>query len=164
MWLSAWVFLVYTSRRLIRRKWIVTYQGQYFTIISSLSDCDRKCETWNAEPAIRTDGSSQTWPNPRVDGYGSGFGPPRVWGSGFCSVLEPNWPVYAVQTRTTGRITDLMQTLPADTWQFSVVKTTETRGRHMNSKWKPRHEYDIQAEWRWTMSLHLNYWIQHRMG
>ena len=91
-----------TSRRLIRRKRTVTYHGQYFTINSHISECDHKCETRNAEPEIGTDGSSQTRRNPRVDGYGSGFGPPRVCRSGFWPVLEPNRPVFAVQTRTAG--------------------------------------------------------------
>jgi len=80
----------------------VTYHGQYFTINSHISECDHKCETQNAEPEIGTDGSSQTRRNPRVDGYGSGFGTPRVCGSGFWPVLEPNRPVFAVQTRTAG--------------------------------------------------------------
>ena len=91
-----------TSRRLIRPKRTVTYHGQYFTINSRISECDHKCETRNAEPEIGTDGSSQTRRNLRVDGYGSGFGPPRVCGLGFWPVLEPNRPVVAVQTRTTG--------------------------------------------------------------
>jgi len=91
-----------TSRRLIRRKSTVTYQCQYFTINSSISECDHKYETRNAEPEIGTDGSSQTRRNPRVDGYGSGFGPPRVSGSGFWTVLEPNRPGCAVQTRIAG--------------------------------------------------------------
>jgi len=51
------------------------YQCQYFTINNSISDCDHKYETRHAEPEIGTDGSSQTRRNPRVDGYGSGFGP-----------------------------------------------------------------------------------------
>jgi len=102
MWLGAWVCLFCTSRRLIRRKWTVTYQCQYFTINSSISECDHKYGTRNAEPVIGTDGSSQTWPNPRVDWYRSGFGPPRVSGSGFWTVLEPNRPVFAVQIRTAG--------------------------------------------------------------
>jgi hypothetical protein len=102
MWLGAWVFLFYTSRRLIRRKWTVQYPGQYFTIIISISECDHKCETRNAEPEIVTDGSSQTRRNPRVDVYGSGFCPPSVCGSGFWTVLELNWPVFEVQTRTAG--------------------------------------------------------------
>jgi hypothetical protein len=93
-----------TSRRLIRRKRTVTYHGQYFTINSRVSECDHECETRNAEPEIGTDGSSQTRRNPRVDGYGSGFGPPRVCGSGFWPVLEPNRPVFAVQTRTAGEL------------------------------------------------------------
>jgi hypothetical protein len=67
----------------------VTYQCQYFTIHSSISECDHKCETRNTEPEIGTDGSSQTRRNLRVDRYGSGFGPRRVSGSGFCKGLEP---------------------------------------------------------------------------
>jgi len=86
----------------MRRKRTVTYHGQYFTINSRISECDHKCETRNAEPEIGTDGSSQTRRNPQVDGYGSRFGPPRVCGSGFWPVLEPNRPVFAVQTRTAG--------------------------------------------------------------
>jgi len=100
MWLSDWVFLFCTWRRLIRQKWTVAYQGQYFMIHSSISGCDHTCETGNAELQIGTDGSTQTRHNLRVDGYGSGFGPPRVCGSGFWSVLEPNRPVFAVQTWT----------------------------------------------------------------
>jgi len=80
----------------------VTYHGQYFTINSRISECDHKYETRNAEPEIGTDGSSQTRRNPLVDGYGSGFGPPRVRGLGFWMVLEPNRPVFVVQTRTAG--------------------------------------------------------------
>jgi hypothetical protein len=78
------------------------YQWRYFTINSSISESDDKCETRNAEPEIGTDGCSQTRRNPRVDGYGSGFGPPRVSGSGFWTGLELNRPVFAVQTRTAG--------------------------------------------------------------
>jgi len=54
------------------------------------------------EPEIGTDGSSQTQQNPRVDGYGSGFGPPRCSGSGFWTGLEPNRTVLAVRTWTAG--------------------------------------------------------------
>jgi len=91
-----------TSRRLIHRKRTVTYHGEYFTINSCIAECDHKCETRNAEPEIGTDGSSQTWRNPRVDSYGSGIGPPRVCGSGFCPVLEQNRLVFAVETWTAG--------------------------------------------------------------
>jgi len=92
MWLGAWVSVFCTSRRLICRKWTVTYQCQYFTISSSISEYDHKCETQNAEPEIGPDGSSQTRRNPRVDGYGSGFGPPRVSGSGFGRVWNRTDP------------------------------------------------------------------------
>jgi len=102
MWLGAWVCLFWTSRQLVCQKWTVTYQCQYFTINSCISECDHKCETWNAEPEIGTDGSSQTRQIPRVEGYGSGFGLPRVSCSGFWMGLEPNRPVFAVQTRTAG--------------------------------------------------------------
>jgi hypothetical protein len=97
-----------TSRRLRRRKRTVTYHGQHFTMNRRISECDHKCETRNAEPEIGTDGSSQTRRNPRVDGYGSGFYPPRVCGSGFWPVLEPNRPVVAVQTRTAGALPGLV--------------------------------------------------------
>jgi hypothetical protein len=102
MWSCAWVSVFCTSRRLIRRNWTVTYQCQYFAISSSISECDHKCETRNAEPEIWPDVSTQTRQNPRVDGSGPGFGPPRVSGSGFWLGLEQNRPVFAVQTRTAG--------------------------------------------------------------
>jgi len=54
------------------------------------------------EPEIGTDGSSQTRHNPRVDGYGSGFGLPRCNRSRFWTGLEPNRTVLAVWTRTAG--------------------------------------------------------------
>jgi len=58
----------------------------------------------NTEPEIGTDGSSQALQNPRVDGYGSGFGLPRCCGWGFWTVLESNRTVFPVQTRTAGGI------------------------------------------------------------
>jgi hypothetical protein len=61
-----------------------------------------KCETRNTELQIGTDGSSQPQGNQRVDDYGSGFGPPRVSGSGFWTGLELNQPGFAVKTRYTG--------------------------------------------------------------
>ena len=102
MWLGAWVSVFCTSRRLIRQKWTVTYQCQYFTIRSSISECDHKYETRNAEPEIGPEGSCQTRRNPWIDGYGSGFGPPRVTGWGFRPAWEPNRPVFVVQTQTAG--------------------------------------------------------------
>jgi hypothetical protein len=94
--------LFYTSRWLVRRKRTVTYHGQYSTIKNHISECDHKCETQNAEPEIGTNRASKTRQDPRVDGYGSGFGPPIVCGSGFWTMLELNQPVFAVQTRTAG--------------------------------------------------------------
>jgi len=61
-------------------------------------------KTHNAELEIWSDGSSQAQRNLRVGGYWSGFGPPRGRGSHFWSVPEQNRPVFAVQTRTAGRL------------------------------------------------------------
>ena len=82
----------------------MTYQCQYFRINSGISECDLKCETRNAELEIGTDMLSQTQRNPRVDGYGSGFGMARVCGVGFWMGLEPNPSVFVVQTQTAGRL------------------------------------------------------------
>jgi hypothetical protein len=78
------------------------YQCQYFKINSSISACEHKCETRNAEPEIGTDRSSQTRRNTWVDRYGSEFGLPRVSRSGCWPGLELNRPVFAVQTQTAG--------------------------------------------------------------
>ena len=56
------------------------------------------------EPKSGIDRSSQTRQNPRVEGYGSGFGPPRFSGSGFWSGLGPNRTVVVVRTRTAVRL------------------------------------------------------------
>jgi len=102
MWLGAWVWLFWTSRRLIRQKGTVSYQNQSYTINSSISECDLQYETRNAEPEIGTDKFRQSRWNPLVDGSGSRFGTPRVSGSGFWLRLEPNQPVFLLQTRTAG--------------------------------------------------------------
>jgi len=101
MWLGAGVCLFCTSRRLVCRKSTVQYKCQYYTINSSICECDHKCETRNAEPEIGTDGSTRTRRNPQVDWYGYWFGPPWVSGLGLRPGLDPNQPVFAVQTRTT---------------------------------------------------------------
>jgi len=88
----------------------VTYQGQYFRINSHISECDHKCETRNTQPEVGTDKSSQTRQNLWLDVYGSGFGPPRVCGSGFSTVLKPNRHVFAVQTRTACGLPGLVPT------------------------------------------------------
>jgi len=102
MSLGTWVCSFCSLRQSIHQKWIVMYQCQYFTIISSISQCDNKCETQNAEPEIGTDGSSLTWWHPWVDRYGSGVGLPRAGRSRFWTGLEPNCPVFVVQIRTAG--------------------------------------------------------------
>jgi hypothetical protein len=102
MWQGAYVYTFRLLRRPIHFKWSVTYIWHYFTVNSSISECDHKCETRNAQPEMGTDGSSHSRQNPQVDRYGSGFGQPRVSGSGCCTGLEPNRPVFAVQTETAG--------------------------------------------------------------
>jgi len=62
----------------------------------------------NPKLEIVLDGSNQTRQNPRVDGYGAGFGPPRSSRSGFRTILELNRTVFAVQTRTAGGLLGLV--------------------------------------------------------
>jgi len=50
---------MWSLRRPMHRKYTVTYQSQYFTINSCISECDHECETQSAEPEIGTDGCSQ---------------------------------------------------------------------------------------------------------
>ena len=139
------------SRRLIRRKRTVTYHGQYFTINSRISECDHECETRNAEPEIGTDGSSQTRRNPRDDGYGSGFGPPRVCWSGFWLVLEPNQPVFAVQTRTAGGLPG-----PGANTRFvrtvSISQRWSTLARNMLNGLSGKRHYVMRTNWNLTIN------------
>ena len=53
---------------------------------------------------VTPDRSSQTRQHPRIDGYGSGFGPPRSSVMGFQTGLEPIRTVFPVRTRTTGSL------------------------------------------------------------
>jgi len=102
IWQGACVYSFWSLRGPIHRNWTVTYKCRYFKINNSISECDDTFETRNAEPEVGTNGSSQTRQDPRVPGYGSGIGLPRVRGSGFWTGLKPNWPVCAVQIRTAG--------------------------------------------------------------
>ena len=61
-------------------------------------------ETQNTKAEIGTDRSSHTCQDLRVDRYASGFGQPSVSWSCSWTGLELNWPVFAVQTRTTDRL------------------------------------------------------------
>jgi len=75
-------------------------------------------KTRKGEPETWTDGSSQTRQNPRVEGYGYGFSPPRYSGSGFWTGLELNRTIFPVQTRTAGGLPGpVANTTPdAETW------------------------------------------------
>jgi hypothetical protein len=77
-------------------------QCDYFTINSSISECDYKWETQNEEQEIGTNGSSQIRQNLGMDGYGSRFGLPRVSHLGSWMGLEPHCHVFAVQTWPAG--------------------------------------------------------------
>jgi len=120
--LGAWVCLFCTSRRLIRRKWTVTYQCQYFTINSSISECDHKYETRNAEPEIGTGRSSRTWQSPRVNGYGSGFGPPWVSGSGFGRFWNRTDPSLRSKPGPLADYPDPLLTLDVKPWWDSTLE------------------------------------------
>jgi len=61
-------------------------------------------ETWNAEPEIGSDGTSNTRQPLRVYRYGYGFGPPRGGGPEFWLHLELTRPIFAVQALTAGRL------------------------------------------------------------
>jgi len=83
-------------------------------------------KTRKGEPETGTDVSSQTRQNPRVDGYGYGFGPPRSSGSCFWTGLEPNRTVFPVQTRTAGGLPGPV----ANTTPWSYTKCSQTLQEH----------------------------------
>jgi len=102
-WGREWFSLVFDQKggQYIRK-------GQWYTNVKILRwaignlNATRNRNTRIPEPEIGTDGCSQTWQDPQVDEYGSGFGPPRCSGSGYWTGLEPNRTVSAVRTRTAG--------------------------------------------------------------
>jgi len=110
------------------------YQWQYCTIISTISESDDNCETRYAEPEIGTAGSSATRRSMWVDGYGSGFGPPRVRGSSVWRGLEPNRPMSEFHTPTVdwllGPVANTTRTnLPLNTCRWLTWNTFGTRMR-----------------------------------
>jgi len=117
-WGKERVLLVFSDKgcRFIRKgQWCAKVNILRLTVGYLNATINRK--TRNTEPEIGTDGSSQTRQNPRVDGYGSGFGPPRRSGSGFGTVLEPNPTVFPVGTRTAGGLPGpVANTIPIPFW------------------------------------------------
>jgi len=81
-------------------------------------------KTRKPEPEIRTSGSSHTRQNPQLDGYGSGFGPPRCSGSGLLTGLGLNETVLAVRTRTAGRLSGTVANTSLE-WTKQVLITLE---------------------------------------
>jgi len=104
MWSTVCRYSIWTIWLPSHRTYTFTNQCQYFTIISSISEYDHKCETKNVELEFGTDRCSQIWCNRQVDRYESGLGLPSVTRSGFWTGLEPNRPVYVVQTPTAARL------------------------------------------------------------
>ena len=74
------------------REWCTKVDILHITVTYVTATINRK--TRNGDPATGSDGSSQTRQNPRVNGYGYGFGPPRSSESGFWTVLELNRNVF----------------------------------------------------------------------
>ena len=100
------------------REWYTKVDILHITVTYVTATKNRK--TRKGEPETRTDGSSQTRQNPRVDGYGYGFGPPRRSGSGVWTVLVPNRTVLPVQTRTAGGLPGPVATTTHECdWQFT---------------------------------------------
>ena len=79
-------------------------------------------KTWNTQPEIRPDRSSQTRQNPRVDGYRSGLDPTRLCRSGFWTVEEPNQTIFPVRTWTAGGLPGPVIYTTVDA-EFKVVAT-----------------------------------------
>jgi len=104
-WGREHVFLVFSYKG----SWFIR-KGQWHTKVNILRlavgylNATMKRKSWNTEQEIGMDWSDQTQQNPRVDRYGSWFGPLRCNRSGFWTVLEPNRTSFAVQTRTAGRL------------------------------------------------------------
>jgi len=69
------VFSYKRSRFIRKGQWCTKVNLSRLAVRYLNATINRK--TWNTEPEIGTDGSSQTRQILRVDGYGSGFGPPR---------------------------------------------------------------------------------------
>jgi hypothetical protein len=88
-------------------------------------------KTWNTELEIGTDGSRQTQQTPQVDAYGSYLDLPIRCGSGFWTVLEPNWIGFPVWTRTAGGFTGPVASTSQDTWLIGMsnLRVAETSGQ-----------------------------------
>jgi len=95
--------------------------------------------------------SDQTRRNPQVDEYGSGFGPPRDTGSGFWPCLEPNRPVFALQTRSTGGLPG-----PVANTIHSGPHTTFSRLSCLASKQKPGQINISGVDWTTSKSNYSN--------
>jgi len=57
---GAFICTFWLQRRPMQWQWTASYQYHYFTILSSISDCEHNCETRSAELEIVTDESCQT--------------------------------------------------------------------------------------------------------
>jgi len=92
---------LYTGCQYIR-KWQCSTIVNIFQLTVGYLNATINGKSRYAEPEIGTYGSSLTWQNPWMDGYTTGFGPPRGSGSGFQTGLEPKQPIFIVRAQTFG--------------------------------------------------------------
>jgi len=141
----------YKGGRFIRKgQWCAKVNILRLTVGYLNATINRK--TRNTEPEIGTDRSSQTRQIPWVDGYGSGFGPPRRCGSGFWTVLEPNRTVFPVPTRTAGGlpgpVANTNHTSASNSVTTRRITTWSRQGRHsrgLHPKPSEFHTWDLSS-------------------
>jgi len=93
-------------------------------------------ETRNTEPEIGTDCYSQTRVNLLVYGYGSGFGPPGGSRPRCRTRMEPKQPMFAVLTRSAGRlprpVANTTRHWSVDSYRYTMLAASRMR-RHGTS-------------------------------
>jgi hypothetical protein len=108
---------------------------------------------------IGTDGSGQSQQNPRVDAYGSGFGPAKPGRSGFWTVQKRNRINFAVPTQTSGGLPrpvvitnhgQLVRRLSFTRGKLSIPRSPPYLAfRTISKTWKIL--YDHSRIWEWDM-------------
>ena len=100
--------------------------------------------TRNAKPEIGPDWSSQIRRNPRGNGHGASFRQARSSGSGFWTVLEPNWAIFPVLTWTAGG-------LPGPVGNTCSSRPRRHGGKHRRYCCQWRSIRNLQTLWRGYM-------------
>jgi len=93
-------------------------------------------------PQIGPDGFTQTQWNPRLDGYGAGFGPPSSGALGYRTVLQPNCTVCPFQPLPPGGLPGLV----ADTSPDKCAPTWFDNPGWNQCDWQVRLRYGL---WLW---------------